>query len=613
VDGVATAVAREGVSLALCLIYSRFLATGAAMSALFLVRNEDPQFSEAALARARHQFSLQGSKDCSELEIPGWKILHTPYVQGGPDTLLVSQDGIVAIAGTLTCNGRIGAAALQALLDMPNLEKPDWSRIGGHFVAFVHRAGRSFLFTDYFGAFQLFHDQDSRLFSTSLLAAVDSLPRLSFHRQGLYELAFNVVPIGNDTVFQELKLLGPDRVVELGRGGVTSHAIAKPLPAERDRRPVREALEANRDRLLTVLRPYAEAFQERIFCALSGGMDSRLVLAGLRGVGASPGLFVYGDPGDDDVVVAKAIAEAEGTQIDWWDKQNWRHPTLDEFPEQVERNFQAYDGLAPFGALFENGANDAARIARHRGGALSASGGCGEIYRNFFFLPDRAFRAADVARVFFARYRVADMTPEFDEVQFLRGLEDKILESLSCSGERKKLPRQLVEQVYPRIRCRSAFGREISLEARDGAYVMPFLDHHVVAEAVKLPLRLKNAGAFESQLLAMIDPGLAAHPSVYGHDFLEPPSRSHRFSEWNTRIRPIWLRQRSYALQRRRGPMEDEHGGLISRDYIGSVVDLEFPVMRRFFRTEQITDSSLMRRIANLEYFASYLGSKLAN
>jgi asparagine synthase (glutamine-hydrolysing) len=43
------------------------------------------------------------------------------------------------------------------------------------------------------------------------------------------------------------------------------------------------------------------------------------------------------------------------------------------------------------------------------------------------------------------------------------------------------------------------------------------------------------------------------------------------------------------------------------------VVDLHFPIMRRFFNMEQINDSGLMRRIANLEYFAARLGSKLAH
>ena len=42
------------------------------------------------------------------------------------------------------------------------------------------------------------------------------------------------------------------------------------------------------------------------------------------------------------------------------------------------------------------------------------------------------------------------------------------------------------------------------------------------------------------------------------------------------------------------------------------VVDLEFPAMRRFFRPERITDSGLMRRVACLEYFAAFLGGRLA-
>ena len=58
--------------------------------------------------------------------------------------------------------------------------------------------------------------------------------------------------------------------------------------------------------------------------------------------------------------------------------------------------------------------------------------------------------------------------------------------------------------------------------------------------------------------------------------------------------------------------MADEHGGLLTPEWLGRVVDLDFPVMRRFFRPEHITDSALLRRVANLEYFAERLGSRLA-
>src|SRR6185369_5338227 len=113
-------------------------------------------------------------------------------------------------------------------------------------------------------------------------------------------------------------------------------------------------------------------------------------------------------------------------------------------------------------------------------------------------LPNRRFSAAAVARTFYARYAKGDVTGAFDERVFLRAIEDKILATLGREGDRSRLPRPLVEQIYPRIRCRALFGREISVEARCGAYLMPFLDQRLVAEAMKLPLALKNAGRFEA-------------------------------------------------------------------------------------------------------------------
>ena len=582
------------------------------MAGLFLVRTADPERAEAAIAGARAQFARHGFASFTEKTLPGWRLLHAPHIIGGPESLLEDREDLVAVAGTLTWDDLMGRPALEALLRAATLPEPDWSRLGGQFVALVRRQGRSFLLTDHFAMFQLFHDERMSLFSTSLLAAVDALPLVSFDRQGVYELAFNAAPIGDDTVFNELKTLGPDRVVELTPDGARAHPVAKPLPGSVAAMPLEERLARQRERLAAVVRRHVRHFGDHVHCPLSGGLDSRLVLAALRSEGCCPHTYVYGGPGDGDVRIARLIGEARGFEVEWLDKEQARRIAPDEFPGQVERNFQEYDGLPNFGELFENGSNAAARDARHAGGALAASGGCGEIYRNFFYLPDRPLSAAAVGRTFFARYAKGDLTGEFDERAFLGAIEDKILALLGLAGQRGPLPRAVVEQIYPRVRCRALFGREISLEGRYGAYLVPFLDRDVVAEAMTLPMGLKNAGRFEAMLLEAIDPALARLPSVYGHDFAAPPTFRHRFEEWSTRIRPVWLRQKSYALRRRLGPVADEHGGLLSPDYMGRVVDLDYPVMRRFFNVGRINDSSLMRRIANLEYFARRLGSKLA-
>lgn len=581
------------------------------MAGLFLVQARDPDFAEAALGEARAQFALHGLRAPFEARVGGWHLLHAPHIIGGPENLLVEGDDLVAVAGTLTCDGEIGEAALRALLAMAPLTEPDWSRLGGQFVAFLRAGGRSFLFTDYFAAFQLFHDSGRRFFSTSLLSAARALPKLSLDPQSVYEFAFNVVPIGDDTVLREIKRLGPERIVELAEGGAVLHDVAKPLPSEPAEMPLPERIALHKERLGTVLAPHIRRFGDNIVCPLSGGLDSRLLLAALKAEGSRPNVYVYGSEGDADVRIAEAIGAARGFRVERIDKEAHRAPDPDRFAEQVERNFHDYDGLPNFGTLFDAGGHAFARDRRHAGGALAASGGCGEVYRNFFFLPDRPVPAAAVARTFFARYLQADLTAAFDEREFLRAIEDKILAALGLAGERSPLPRAIVEQIYPRVRCRALFGKEISDESRYGAYLMPFFDHRIVAAGIALPMALKNAGRFEAMLIQTIDPDLAALPSAYGHDFAGPPSWGHRFGEWSTRIRPAWARQKSYAARRRLGPVTDEHGGLLAPDYLGRVIDLDFPVMRRFFRPERVTDNGLSRRIACLELFAARLGSKL--
>src|SRR6185503_18536876 len=110
------------------------------MAGLFLVQTRDRAFADGALAEARAQFARHGFAEPATLSIPGWRLLHVPYIEGGPETLLTDGEDFVAVAGTLTCDGRMGRPALEALLTM---DAPDWSRLGGQFVALVHRAGRT--------------------------------------------------------------------------------------------------------------------------------------------------------------------------------------------------------------------------------------------------------------------------------------------------------------------------------------------------------------------------------------------------------------------------------------------------------------------------------------
>ncbi|MFD0847440.1 hypothetical protein [Sphingosinicella xenopeptidilytica] len=581
------------------------------MGGFYLCRVTEGDADDARIAAAEAQFRLHGFTRFTPIRSAAHAGFHAAPIHGSH--VCVHRDGedFIAVAGTLIHGGKFGEAALRALLGDFRFPFEDWSNTTGQFAAIIHKGGRTFAFTDFFGAFQLFHDADWDVVSTSFLAAAKSLDRVTFDPQGVYEFAFNVFPTGDDTVVSELKRLGPDAQMELGANTVRV-TVSKPLPERISSTPMEKRIAAQAERLRGAARIYAEAFGDRMQCPLSGGLDSRLALALLRDAGVSPQVYVYGSAGDGDVEVARHIADHEHFRFEPFEKSAFASITPDDFPAIVARNFHETDALVTDGGLFDNGGNAFARHQRQEGGQLAVSGGCGEVFRNFFYLPDRALTARQVMGAFFARYTLNDVTDTFDPEGFIDRLEAKALKAIEKPGATGKLRRTLIEQLYPRMRCRAFFGREISLVGRQGAYFMPFFDHEVVAGALQLPIAWKNAGRFEAALLTHIDPVLAAYPSDYGYSFDRPPTLSHRMNELGTRVRPPWLRQRSYAVRRRLGPIRDEHGGLLTPAFLGRVLDLHFPHMQQFFKMKAVSDSGLYRRIATLEYLAQHLERQIA-
>jgi asparagine synthase (glutamine-hydrolysing) len=116
---------------------------------------------------------------------------------------------------------------------------------------------------------------------------------------------------------------------------------------------------------------------------------------------------------------------------------------------------------------------------------------------------------------------------------------------------RQRLTREQVELVYPLFRCHHWMGVNNSISVRHGYYATPLVDLTLVRLAGRLPMVWKNAGRFESRLIARLHDGLARQPSSYGFRFAEGPSRHARFTEWATRMRPIFARPFISATRRR--------------------------------------------------------------
>lgn len=576
------------------------------MGGWFVCRKDDD--AQERLAAAERQFAAHGFGNPRRIETPAHTGLVVGHIHPGPAaTYARDGDDFIAVAGTLFYDGEASEAALLRLLHDLTLPFNQWERVTGHFALLASKAGRLYVFNDYFGAFHVYATPGHEVVTTSFLAAAGALPRVSFDAQGVYEFAFNATPLGESTVLREITKLSPIEQLELGET-VLVHAVTKGLDARFD--PAAADAKRQADRLRDLFAAPLKTFGDNIQCPLSGGFDSRLVLALLLDAGVKPHVYVYGTPGDEDVSVATAIGKAEGFEVEVFNKAAYAKVDPDQFAEIVQHNFHEMDGVPIDGGLFDNGGNSVARHNRARGGALAVSGAAGEIFRNYFYLRDRPFQSRDILYAFYSGFDPEDCTAEFKEAAYFDAMDAKLCRALS-SGD-GNLSRAEVESAYPLFRCPAFFGREISLVSRFGSYFMPFFEYNIVRHTIGIPVSARNHGAFQSQLLATIHPRLAGYMSAYGHSFTEPASFGHRLSEAVSLYRPPWLRRYGWRMKQAvKGRPSINPTGYMAPDYLGRVVDLEFPAMRRFFRMEHVADMTLYRRIATLEHLAGKLGSRL--
>ena len=564
--------------------------------------------AQARIAQAVEQFRRHGHPPVRHVTAAHFAGLVADRICPGLPTFWRQGDDFIAIAGTLFYKGEAGEAALRLLL--ADYEPPfaRWDDLLGHFAAAVFKRGRLFLFTDWSGSFHLYQSDDRSVFSTSFLSTARSLNALHFNPQAVYEFVFHGTPLGNDTVFSEITR--PDRGEEIELDAeVRVRRSRHELPIAQTAEPVDRQIERIAAGLRGAFSVPVRHYANNIQCPLSGGFDSRLVLAVLLDLGMRPQLYVYGRPEDDDVRIATHIAKQEGFAIEVFHKASFRTLTPDEFPEVVEHNFHEMDGTPMDGGMFDAGGNAQARRNRASGGALAVSGAAGEIFRNYFFLPDRPLRTRAVVDAFYAGFDPSFCSAAFDENAFLARIDQKLQAALGVGSERRK--RLEIESAYPLFRCPPAFGREISMVGRFGAYFVPFCESVVQRQAANIPLKWRTHGVFQSRLLAHVNPRLAAYPSAYGHSFIEPPSLRHRLSDAISLYRPPSLRRYGYRTKQMLLRPRDARTGFFADDYLRRVIDPSLPAMSKFFKIARLSTSGFFGGAATLEYLAAHLADRL--
>ena len=555
------------------------------------------------VARLQSAFAELGFAPPEIVQEEGYLFAAYPKFQSRSVDLKRYPNGDFAfVCGTCLCEGG-GLVDVAALHDILTACSPMSEQIMGQYAAVFKKNGRTEIKLDRFGGYHLFYNLDARIVCSSFFAICSVLPSLTLSQQNAYEYVFNGVVSGNETLFNEVKIAPIQATIVIASTAL--EIIRAPLPVTRTFASPRR--DASLRESIALLDRYFSAvacsFGDRVRSALSGGYNSRLILAFLRRHGIKPSLYVYGRAPERDVRLAAEIASREGIMLEAIDKEDRPIIPPAEFPATAHRNFLATDGYG-YAGIFHNGAETAELARRVLGDTIAIHGGGGEIFRNFFYLPDREYTINELLWTFYSQFDPSTCTAVFDSRSYYARLRSKVVDVLG--SEESTLPRPTVEWLYHSFRCRAWNGKVDSIASRYGFTAMPYLERSITEHASALPLRWKNYGAYEAELIRRVDSQLAGYPSGYGHNFSAPPPVSRRLSDFLTHLRPPWLRRYTYRLKYLR--RSSEWSIYLASPYRDAVLPGGIAILQRLFRLDRVVDQAQYERILSLEYALRQFG-----
>ena len=508
--------------------------------------------ARAAVSVRRQGFLQASALDWEDGELAAFA---HPSGQDEKNSEVRTSAGVACCVGPIWYRGKFGRAALTLMLEESDANGSfDEAQLRGNYTLFLRTRTQCLLLNDALGFVRIYASADGRFYSTSWLAACAYAGSVELDEAAAVEYVLLGASHSCATVARGITTLPGACAFDLIRG-----RPAPRLPRNAWSEPSRPpSFDETVDRICAHLKvinqEVATAFPGRTRAALSGGFDSRLILAGLLDGGNRPELFVYGPASSADVSIAKQVAASAGLPLAPIDKGAMNRRLPEPSLERLVDSALFFDGL-PADGIYDPGADQQTRLDQTARGYLALNGGGGEVFRNYFHLPDRTFRAMDIVQAF---YRGFD-PKVFRRARSLRDYRERLAASmlrslgLDDASPQRALSRAQVELLYPLFRCHHWMSVNNSVGVRHGYYATPLADLTTVRLTCGLPLAWKNAGRLESRLIAILHPDLASQPSSYGFRFIDGPGWRARASDWSTRMRPIGLRPCINAVHRRVG------------------------------------------------------------
>jgi asparagine synthase (glutamine-hydrolysing) len=381
--------------------------------------------------------------------------------------------------------------------------------------------------TDIVGSFHVFVRQFNGLVTLSgsslLLAGLDPC---TLDGTGCQEFLRTGIVYEDRSFYRDVRKLGPARVYRFGRASSESPrpywdvGAASAMPLDRD-----TAVKALWNATTNAGRRIARVFP-RIVCDLTGGYDSRALVAAMAASGSRFETTVSGPPDSPDVTVSTGLARVAGLS----------HHVVDHVSQDLElarRSLAFTDGEFD---LVEYGRILAVHSRLMKDYDVSLNGSFGEVARGYWWellMPRvgerRTLNAPKIAaRRFAVEAAPPLLIPESQRLDLVAHFASII--ERAGSGMAGTANTAQLDNVYLHLRMQRWQGRIASSTNRLWPCLSPFMFRSVLEAMLAASPRVRRHGYLVRRMLDVHQPALARFPLEHGYPAVPFSIRTaHRF------------------------------------------------------------------------------------
>jgi hypothetical protein len=402
--------------------------------------------------------------------------------------------------------------------------------LSGFFTLLFHDASReeTCVITDLVGSRHAFLREfpwGLALASSSLVLA--SLAAAPLDPLGCEEFLHTGIVYEERTFFRDVRKLAPASIYKFANGKLVEtqrywdirHLTPESLKAG-------QAIEAFSASLIQAAKQVGQVFP-RIISDLTGGYDSRALVAGLLTAGVDFETTVSGAPDAPDVVSARGLASLTGQP----------HHPVEVNPQisfaQLQKALAVTDGEVDLVEYARNVLPVHERTARQYD--ISLNGSFGEVARGYWWellLPQIGKRAPlDARKLAAGRYVVDPSSPQLfptstDLVEHFAAMIGRLNAGLRDWPNTTQL-----DHAYLQLRMQRWQGRLATSTDQIRACLSPLMFRPVLETMLQTEHRLRQRSLLVREMLVRLQPRLAAHPLEHGYP-AEPFTwrNAHRFA-----------------------------------------------------------------------------------